>query len=950
MFLGPFSSRRATNRHGFPSDAKSRRGPKRGRVLRIESLETRTMLSASQIIAFPNGHAFTPNLGILALDASNSGSLIHSGNGSITVTNGDIVVDSASASGAQHAGTGNVSASNIYLHGNGTSSGTGGFLGTLHTGSSLMADPLAALPMPTAPSTTFHNVVINGTTATLSPGTYVGGIQITGRNAHVTLLPGLYYLTGGLTVTGGTVSGTGVTIYDAADSTSISGSSSVTLSAPTSGRSSRHPLLPEAEAISGRSTYPAAATATLVGEVYAADAAFDLSSSGNTSINGNGSTIPGAVIVKDVSVSSGGSLIVGANAGGLSGDLSITKTDNLGGSSVNGCVGLATAGGTIVFTITVTNAGPSAAFGALVSDTFPASFTGDTYTISTTSGAADLTHTSGSGAIVDTVNIPACSTITYTVTASISASATGMITNAASVVAPVTFTDTHSANNTASDTDSLLKADLAITDTDSKTSAVPGTQDTYTIVVTNNGPTSVTAASVCDPFAANTDISSDTFTVATTGGAADSTHAASGSGSINDTVNMASGSTITYTVTANIGAAATGSLINTATVTVPIHVADPVPANNTATDTDTLTPHVDLLVTKSDNDSGNVVPGTTVTYTVVVKNTGASNAVGVTVADALPAGITSDTYTASGATGAAGFTASGSGNIHDASVNLTAGGCITYTVTTNVSAAATGTLINTATATADSGETNTNPTQNSGVTSATDTDTLTPRADLVVTNSDNGGGTSAGGGTSGNVVPGAPVIYTITVQNTGPSNAVGVTVADTLPAGITSDTYTAAGTTGAAGLLANGSGSIDDTSVSLAAGSSITYTVTANINAAATGTLTNTATAKAGTGETNTNPSQVSGTSSATDTDSLALQADLVVTDTSNGGGKACAYRRHRAGRGDKIHDHGSEHRPEQCRGSDGCRRLARRNHQRHVHRRRHERRFQLHGQRQRKY
>ena len=140
------------------------------------------------------------------------------------------------------------------------------------------------------------------------------------------------------------------------------------------------------------------------------------------------------------------------------------------------------------------------------------------------------------------------------------------------------------------------------------------------------------------------------------------------------------------------------------------------------------------------------------TYTIVVKNTGPSAAVGVAIADALPAGITSDTYTATGTTGASGFTASGSGNISDASVNLAVGSCITYTVVANVSAAATGTLINTATAKAGTGETNTNPNQVSGTTSRTDTDSLTPHVDLVVTNTDN---------ESGTVVPGEAVTYTV---------------------------------------------------------------------------------------------------------------------------------------------------------------------------------------------
>ena len=51
------------------------------------------------------------------------------------------------------------------------------------------------------------------------------------------------------------------------------------------------------------------------------------------------------------------------------------------------------------------------------------------------------------------------------------------------------MTDPDPADNNASDTDTLTpQADLAITKTDGVTSAVPGTPDTYTIVVSNAGP------------------------------------------------------------------------------------------------------------------------------------------------------------------------------------------------------------------------------------------------------------------------------------------------------------------------------------------------------------------------------------------------------------------------------------------------------------------------------
>jgi uncharacterized repeat protein (TIGR01451 family) len=252
----------------------------------------------------------------------------------------------------------------------------------------------------------------------------------------------------------------------------------------------------------------------------------------------------------------------------------------------------------------------------------------------------------------------------------------------------------------------LLAADLQITKTDNLTSAVAGSSITYDIVVTNNGPDAVTGAVVADTLPA--ELTGATFTATGTTGAAN--FDASGSGSINDTVDLASGSSITYVVTATVGAAATGSLANTATVTAPSGVTDSDLTNNSVTDTDTLTAEADLKVTKSDNAT-TVVPGASVTYTIVVTNSGPSDVTGASVTDAFSAALTGVTYTATATSGATGFTASGSGAIND-TVNLPSGSTITYTVHGTVSASATGSVTNTATVTAPAGVTDPNATNN----------------------------------------------------------------------------------------------------------------------------------------------------------------------------------------------------------------------------------------------
>src|SRR5205807_1921269 len=239
-------------------------------------------------------------------------------------------------------------------------------------------------------------------------------------------------------------------------------------------------------------------------------------------------------------------------------DLSVTLTDGV--TTVN-------AGTSVTYTIVVTNNGPGNATGVAVSDNFPAIFAGVTFTATQTGGASGFTA-HGSGNINDTVTMPSGSVITYTATGTISPSApSGTLSDTATVTAPANVTDNNLTNNSATDTDTLtLQADLKVTVTDGKGTVNSGTADTYTIVVTNNGPGNVTGAPVSDNFPAV--FTGMSFTATETGGASGFT--ASGSGNINDTVTMPAGSVITYRATGTIEPTAhSASLSTTATMTAP---------------------------------------------------------------------------------------------------------------------------------------------------------------------------------------------------------------------------------------------------------------------------------------------------------------------------------------------------------------------------------------------
>jgi uncharacterized repeat protein (TIGR01451 family) len=230
-----------------------------------------------------------------------------------------------------------------------------------------------------------------------------------------------------------------------------------------------------------------------------------------------------------------------------------------------------------------------------------------------------------------------------------------------------------------------MSSNLSIND--GVTTVVPGTSDTYTIVVSNTGPTAVTGASVSDPLPAGVTAATWANTASSGGGGVSGP--TSGSGALATIVNLPVNASVTFTFTASINPSATGSLANAATVTPP--GGTPV----VTTDTDTLTPQADLSVTITDGRTS-FVPGASTTYTIVVSNAGPSTAVAGTVTDQFPSAITSASWTAVASAGSSVAQASGTGNILNA-VTLLPGGTATFTAVAQVSPSATGLLTNTVT-------------------------------------------------------------------------------------------------------------------------------------------------------------------------------------------------------------------------------------------------------------
>src|SRR5438445_10208302 len=73
------------------------------------------------------------------------------------------------------------------------------------------------------------------------------------------------------------------------------------------------------------------------------------------------------------------------------------------------------------------------------------------------------------------------------------------LVNTATVTPPTGFTDGNTANNTATDTDKMRRAhDRTPTKTNGRMPSSAGKNDTYTIVVSNSGPSTVIGATVGD--------------------------------------------------------------------------------------------------------------------------------------------------------------------------------------------------------------------------------------------------------------------------------------------------------------------------------------------------------------------------------------------------------------------------------------------------------------------
>jgi uncharacterized repeat protein (TIGR01451 family) len=485
------------------------------------------------------------------------------------------------------------------------------------------------------------------------------------------------------------------------------------------------------------------------------------------------------------------------------------------------------AGESVVYTVTVSNVGPNAVTGAVVNSAFPAQLSGTTWTC-VPSGGASCAPTSGSGDWINkTLNLPVGSSVTFTVTGDLASTATGNLVSTVSVATPDGINELTPTDNTSTlSTPISVRGDLAITRTSNPAVPQAGQPITYTLTVTNAGPSTVVSATVVNIFPISV-----TNVIWNCGATSGSACPSSGSGSINAPVTLAPGGNAVFTATGVVSPAALTMPPHSAIVTVPGNVTDPDPDNNVFTDGGGLGRPADLTISKTVAPAV-VVPGLPVTYTIMVTNTGSANADGATVLDLFPPTISGVVWTCSGANGATCEQASGSGNLTLNLPSFPVGGAATITISGVVAADATGNLVNTAQVLPPVGVDDPTFTNNS----ATISSTLQPHTDLVVTQS-----------LPVHAFVGQTIVYTVTVQNNGPSVAASARVSNAPPALVTVTGWACAASSGSSCGAASGSAPLDDT-VTLAPGGSVTYTVTGVVFQRAVGALPFSSTVAAPTG------------------------------------------------------------------------------------------------------
>jgi large repetitive protein len=306
-------------------------------------------------------------------------------------------------------------------------------------------------------------------------------------------------------------------------------------------------------------------------------------------------------------------------------DLAVTKTFDSDAGAGGIQTGPVNPLASVAFVLTLTNNGPSTAQNATLDDSVPNGLT--------VTGVDDTDCTpTGNDVHCDFGDLAEGDSRTVTVTATVNLPADPLqgATIENTVIADSDTLDQIPSNNT--DRDQLTvtpAADLSLTKVADNTAPSVGDSVTYTLVVSNAGPSAAAGVSVSDTLPADVSFVSASPDCNEAGGTVTCAPLAGV---------LPPGGSATFTVTVTVDASGGGSNIGNSATASSTGPHDPDPSNNTAGSTLQVEPLADLELTKTAADPTPEIDADDA-FTLTVTNHGPGDAENVTIDDPVPAGL-----------------------------------------------------------------------------------------------------------------------------------------------------------------------------------------------------------------------------------------------------------------------------------------------------------------------